>query len=135
MKKNKEIIWFATTVFFIALLFHIIVGIPALWLEETVAVNIKDTYFVIAPFHFLLLLTTILFFIIYFIRILAGRLKNKIANSVFIIINLLPIYFFGRSMINFGEGQFDYASMLIFILLLGFEIFVTLKTMQRFKTI
>lgn len=134
MKKYKEIIWFASVLFFIALVFHIRVGIPALWLEDSVAINIKDTYFVIAPYHFLLLLAIVTIFIIYFIRILSGRLKNSIANSIFILFNLIPISFFGHATLNFQDNQFDYVSLFIFMVLISFEIFVILKTMQYFKT-
>ena len=69
----------------------LIFGIDGLKSDSTLDINVHDTYFVIANFHFILLLGVLVFFGIYLIRTLRRNFKNLTANLILMISTILLI--------------------------------------------
>jgi heme/copper-type cytochrome/quinol oxidase subunit 1 len=90
--KRKEIFWFIGTALFVLILSFLLFGIDGLKSESYTDINIHDTYFVIANFHFILLLAILIFFGVYLLRMLRRNFKNLIANLIFMISGLLSIW-------------------------------------------
>ncbi|MCB0745061.1 MAG: hypothetical protein KDC67_14225, partial [Ignavibacteriae bacterium] len=59
--------------------------------DSTLDINVHDTYFVIANFHFILLLGVLVFFGIYLIRTLRRNFKNLTANLILMISTILLV--------------------------------------------
>lgn len=59
--------------------------------KSTIDINIHDTYFVIESINILFLIITVLFFIVYSIRLIISRLKNITINGMFLFSNTLMI--------------------------------------------
>ena len=59
--------------------------------KSTIDINIYDTYFIIESVNILFLIISLLFFIVYSIRIVISRLKNITINGMFLFSNLLMI--------------------------------------------
>ena len=69
----------------------LIFGIDGLKSDSILDVNVHDTYFVIANFHFILLLGVLVFFGIYLFRTLRRNFKNLTANLILMISTILLI--------------------------------------------
>nr|WP_299072889.1 hypothetical protein [uncultured Allomuricauda sp.] len=89
--KKKEIFWLIGTIMLVLILNTLIFGIDGLKSDSTLDINVHDTYFVIANFHFIILLGVLVFFGIYLIRTLRGNFKNLTANLILIISTTLLI--------------------------------------------
>jgi len=59
--------------------------------NTTIDINIYDTYFVIEATNILILFISLVFLIVYLVRILISRFRNIIINSVFLLSNLTMI--------------------------------------------
>ncbi len=91
--KHKEIFWLIGTVLFVLILNFLLFGIDGFKSEPNIDINIHDTYFVIANFHFILLLSMLIFFVVYLLRMLRRNFKNLTANLIFMVTGLLNIWF------------------------------------------
>lgn len=89
--RKKEIFWLIGTIILVLILNTLIFGIDGLKSDSTLDINIHDTYFVIANFHFILLLGVLVFFGIYLIRTLRRNFKNLTANLILMISTILLI--------------------------------------------
>nr|WP_288932113.1 hypothetical protein [uncultured Allomuricauda sp.] len=83
--KKKETFWILGTICFILIIILWIFGIDGLTLESVTDINVHDTYYVIANIHLIVLLTTLVFFGVYLIRMLKRNFKNLTANLIFMI--------------------------------------------------
>jgi predicted metal-binding membrane protein len=92
--KRKEIFWLIGTAIFVLILNFSLFGVDGFKSESVTDINIHDTYFVIANIHFILLLSVLIFFSVYLIRMLSRNFKNLTANLIFIISGLLSIWIF-----------------------------------------
>ena len=65
-------------------------------------INVHDTYYVIPTIHLFFLITTLIFFCVYLIRMLRRNFKNLTANLIFMIsdITLILIFTFLISLVN-----------------------------------
>jgi len=90
--KRKEIFWLIGTVILVLILNFSLFGVDGFKSESVTDINIHDTYFVIANIHFILLLSILIFFSVYLIRMLRQNFKNLTANLIFIISGLLSIW-------------------------------------------
>ncbi len=70
----------------------ILLGFDGFKPESNTDINIHDTYFVITNVHFFLLLSVLIFFSVYIIRMLKMNFKNFTANLIFMISGLLFIW-------------------------------------------
>ena len=89
--RKKEIFWLIGTTILVLILNTLIFGIDGLKSDSTLDINVHDTYFVIANFHFILLLGVLVFFGIYLIRTLRRNFKNLTANLILMISTILFI--------------------------------------------
>ncbi|MGS2727903.1 hypothetical protein ACU8DI_14935 [Psychroserpens sp. BH13MA-6] len=89
--RKKEIFWLIGTTIIMLILNTLIFGIDGLKSDSTLDINIHDTYFVIANFHFILLLGVLVFFGIYLVRTLRRNFKNLTANLILMISTILLI--------------------------------------------
>jgi heme/copper-type cytochrome/quinol oxidase subunit 1 len=90
--KKKEIFWLIGTTILVLILNTLIFGIEGFKSDSTIDINIHDTYFVIANFHFILLFTVLIFFGVYLTRMLRRNYKNLTANLIFMISGLMSIW-------------------------------------------
>ncbi|EAQ50533.1 hypothetical protein [Leeuwenhoekiella blandensis] len=82
---RKELLWFFGTLS-LSLLFHLFLdGFDSFTADSTLDINIHDTYFVISDIIFFTVLSALLFFFVYLLRMLCSNFKNLYANFVFII--------------------------------------------------
>ncbi|WP_147297800.1 hypothetical protein [Seonamhaeicola aphaedonensis] len=86
---KKEIYWLIGTIVLVLILNLIIFGIDGFKSESVTDINVHDTYFVIANYHFILLFGISIFFAVYLIRVLRQNFKNLMANLVLIISTIL----------------------------------------------
>jgi heme/copper-type cytochrome/quinol oxidase subunit 1 len=89
--RKKEIFWLIGTTILVLILNALIFGIDGLKSDSTLDINVHDTYFVIANFHFIFLLGVLVFFGIYLIRTLRRNFKNLTANLILMISTILLI--------------------------------------------
>lgn len=89
--KKKETYWLIGTTILVLILNTLIFGIDGLKTDSTLDINIHDTYFVIANFHFILLLGVLVFFGIFLVRTLRRNFKNLTANLILMISTILLI--------------------------------------------
>jgi len=89
--KRKEIIWLIGTIVLILIFNFIFLGKDSLTLDSVIDINIHDTMFVIAKINLYILFSVLIFFSIYLIRVLRLNFKNKMANLIFLISNMLMI--------------------------------------------
>ena len=132
MRKFKEFYWIAITLTFVLIIFYILVGNEG-FTEETIGINIKDTYFVINFWNALIVFAIIIFFFIYLIRILIEKFKNNISNLVFAVVNviliviLIPFNFMKSNDSEITIYYFSYLSILLILL----EVFVIYKLIKK----
>lgn len=154
---RKEIYWLIGIIIFILIFNFTILGIDCLS-DATIDINVHDTYFIIAKVHFFVLFTFLIFYFIYFIRMLRRNFKNLIANLFFLTVNIFVIILITQiiSFINSiseitgkteypplsggavehkgNEFGFFSNSLLIFqILLIIFQSYVCYKTAINYK--
>ena len=100
--KKKETFWILGTICFILIIILWIFRIDGLTLESVTDINVHDTYYVIANIHLIVLLTTLVFFGVYLIRMLKRNFKNLTANLIFMIsdLTLILIFTFLISLVN-----------------------------------
>ena len=132
MRKFKEFYWIAITLTFVLIIYYILVGNEG-FTEETIGINIKDTYFVINFWNALIVFAIIIFFFIYLIRILIEKFKNNISNLVFAVVNviliviLIPFNFMKSNDSEITIYYFSYLSILLILL----EVFVIYKLIKK----
>ncbi|RMB56034.1 hypothetical protein EAX61_16305 [Dokdonia sinensis] len=90
--KRKEIFWLIGTAIFVLILNFSLFGVNGFKAESVTDINIHDTYFVIANFHFILLLSVLIFFSVYLLRMLRRNFKNLTVNLIFMICGILSIW-------------------------------------------
>lgn len=154
---KKEIYWLIGTILFILIFNFTVLGIDC-FNDTTIDINIHDTYFVIAKIHFFILFSFLIFYFIYFIRMLRRNFKNLTANLFFLIANIFAIILITQviSFINsFSEiaGKTEYpplsggtiahegnefgfltnSLLVIQILLIIFQSFVCYKTFKYYR--
>ena len=95
--KRKEIYWLIGTIGLVLILTLIIFGIDGFKTDSTFDINIHDTYFVIANFHFIPLIFIFTFFIVYLIRTIRGNFKNITANLILMIVTILFVLVLGKT--------------------------------------
>ncbi|WP_299316017.1 hypothetical protein [uncultured Aquimarina sp.] len=88
MNKN-ETYWLIGTITLVLILNLAIFGIDGFKFESVTDINVHDTYFVIPDFHFIILISVLMFFGIYLIRVLKRNFKNLTANLVLILATIL----------------------------------------------
>ncbi|NCP88721.1 MAG: hypothetical protein GW827_00350 [Flavobacteriales bacterium] len=100
--KKKETFWLLGTVFLTLLLMLGIFGIDGFKSESDTAINVYDTYYVNSTINLIILLTLLILFGVYLIRMLRRNFKNLTANLIFMILNitLILIFTFFISIIN-----------------------------------
>ncbi|MCP4055333.1 MAG: hypothetical protein GY739_20290 [Mesoflavibacter sp.] len=100
--RKKETFWLIGTTSFILILILWIFGIDGLKSDSVTDINVHDTYYVIANIHMIILITTLIFFGVYLIRMLRRNFKNLTANLIFMISNitLILIFTFLISLVN-----------------------------------
>ena len=89
--RNKELFWCIGSVILVLILNIFIFGIDAINANAALTLNVHDTSFIIANYHFVLLLSVFVFFTIYLVRTLHYNFKNVIANLVLMFSILLFI--------------------------------------------
>ena len=89
--KRKELFWLVGTLLYVLIVSVVFFGINIFKVNYTIDINVHDTYFVMASYHFLFLFGTFVFFFVYLARMLRRNFKNLAANVVFIFSNLLLI--------------------------------------------
>ena len=79
-----------------------IFGIDGLTSDTVTDINVYDTYFVVATTHLIVLITTLMFFAVYLIRMLGRNFKNLTVNLIFMVsdITLIVVFTFLISMVN-----------------------------------
>jgi hypothetical protein len=92
--KKKEIYWLIGTILFVIVFFFGPSGFGSFDLTGETNVNIHDVYYVIPTIHLFILITTLIFFGIYLIRMLRRNFKNLYANLIFMISNITLILIF-----------------------------------------
>jgi heme/copper-type cytochrome/quinol oxidase subunit 1 len=90
--KRKEILWLIGTALFVLILNFSLFGVDGFKSDSVTDINVYDTYFVIANFHFILLLSVLIFFSVYLSRMLRRNFKNITVNLIFMICGLLSIW-------------------------------------------
>tara|TARA_R110000868_G_scaffold410880_1_gene700700 strand:- start:2100 stop:2606 length:507 start_codon:yes stop_codon:yes gene_type:complete len=95
--KRKEIYWLIGTIGLVLILALIIFGIDGFKTDSTFDINIHDTYFVIANFHFIPLIFVFTFFIVYLIRTIRRNFKNITANLILMIVTILFVLVLGKT--------------------------------------
>jgi len=90
-KSTKEIIWPIVLIIISYLTYDPYLQFLNSKGKSTIDINIHDTYFVIESLNILFLITALLFFIVYSIRIVISRFKNITINGMFLFSNLLMI--------------------------------------------
>lgn len=73
---KKEFLWFLGAVLTSFLTLVLIFGIDGFKADETIDINIHDTYFVFSNTPFFWFLGALIFFVIYFFRMIRGKFKN-----------------------------------------------------------
>ena len=91
---KKELYWLIGSLFIIVISAYACMGSNFAKTSETIAINIHDTFFVIANFYISLLIATVVLFPIYGLRSLLGRFKQSIPNIILLISNILLIFMF-----------------------------------------
>lgn len=95
----KELLWFCVPVV-LAFLFTIFMFEIKVFKEDIIDINVHDTYLVLSPYVFVIILSVILAIIIYISRVLHHYFKNnKVANYLFIVFQVTLILLFSHLMI------------------------------------
>jgi hypothetical protein len=90
--KRKEILWLIGTALFVLILNFSLFGVDGFKSDSVTDINVYDRDFVIANFHFILLLSVLIFFSVYLSRMLRRNFKNITVNLIFMICGLLSIW-------------------------------------------
>ena len=100
--KKKETFWLIGTILFVIVFSVGPSGFRSFDLTGDTDINVHDTYYVIPTIHLFVLITTLIFFGVYLIRMLRRNFKNLTANLIFIIsdITLILIFTFLISLVN-----------------------------------
>jgi hypothetical protein len=100
--KKKETFWLIGTILFVIVFFFGPSGFRNFDLTGETDINVHDTYYVIPTIHLFILITTLIFFGVYLIRMLRRNFKNLTANLIFMISNitLILIFTFLISLVN-----------------------------------
>ena len=100
--KKKETFWLIGTIFFVIVFFFGPSGFRSFDLTGDTDINLHDTYYVIPTIHLFILITSLILFSVYLIRMLRRNFKNLTANLIFIIsdITLILIFTFLISLVN-----------------------------------
>ncbi|MGN7514101.1 MAG: hypothetical protein ACTHOM_06970 [Allomuricauda sp.] len=100
--RKKELLWLIGTLSLVLIALLWIFGIDGLTLDAVTDINVYDTYFVVAKIHLIALITTLIFFGVYLIRMLGRNFKNLTANLIFMIsdIILIVVFTFLISLVN-----------------------------------
>lgn len=91
---KKELLWFLGTLLLVFVVYFGILGFDDFNLLGDTDINMGDTYYVLPAWYLLVFLGAFVFFTIYIVRVLHGRFKNKVANIVFILSDILLIVCF-----------------------------------------
>ena len=104
--KRKEIFWLIGTFGILLVLPLILFGFGGLNTDSTLDINIHDTYFVIAHFHLIILISAFTFFVIYLLRTIRRNFKNITANIILMLATILIVLVFGKmiNMLDFFAG-------------------------------
>lgn len=92
--RKKETFWLFGTCSFILVLIIIIFGWNGLKPNADTSINVYDTYYVIATIYPIVFLATLIFFGVYLIRMLRRNFKNRTANLIFMISDIVLIFIF-----------------------------------------
>lgn len=136
---KKEIPWFLGTLVLAGILVLWIFGMDGLKPHAMTDINVYDTYYVVSTIYPVLGLVIAVFFWGYLLRMLLGKFRNRTANLIFLISDVLMIMIFTvlifltGTMIGYGtagnspqETPMDHvyhlllAFQFILVLLLGF---------------
>ena len=100
--KKKETFWLIGTIFFVIVFFFGPSGFRSFDLTGDTDINVHATYYVIPTIHLFILITSLILFSVYLIRMLRRNFKNLTANLIFIIsdITLILIFTFLISLVN-----------------------------------
>jgi hypothetical protein len=100
--RKKEIFWLIGTILFVIVFFFGPSGFKSFDLAGVTDINLHDAYYVIPTIHVFILITTLIFFAVYLIRMLRRKFKNLPANLIFMIsdITLILIFTFLISLVN-----------------------------------
>jgi len=100
--KKKETFWSIGTILFVIVFFFGPSGFRNFDLTGETDINVHDTYYVIPTIHLFILISTLIFFGVYLIRMIRRNFKNLTANLIFMIsdITLILIFTFLISLVN-----------------------------------
>ncbi len=147
---QKEIVWFVVLCLISILLsFYMGIGFGS----HSIDINLHDTYFLVKSNLFFFICCMLVFYPVYLVRILIGRLENLIANCIFLTLNFLltlvmvfgtifqyklagetiypPLSAVPVEVKNGGLGNFFYISIAISLLVIALEIFIARKTLTK----
>ncbi len=91
---KKELYWLIGTVTLILFVIVGVFGINGFKPDSTTDINVHDTYYVISTTHAIVLITPLIFFSIYLIRIFYQKFKNPVSNTVFMFSDIILIFIF-----------------------------------------
>ncbi|GAA5220212.1 hypothetical protein [Membranihabitans marinus] len=89
--KKKEGLWFLGTAIFGLVLNLIVFGREGFRSGATVDKMVHESHFVVATIHLIILLTTVVFFMVYLIRMFHLNFKSRFANVIFLISDMAMI--------------------------------------------
>ncbi|MDO1512377.1 hypothetical protein Q2T41_06880 [Maribacter confluentis] len=104
--RKKEIYWLVGTIGLVLILTLTLFGLDGFKTDSTLDINIHDTYFVIANFHFVTLLFVFTFFVVYLLRTIRRNFKNTTANFILIMVTILLVLIIGKTI-----GMLDFFSL------------------------
>jgi heme/copper-type cytochrome/quinol oxidase subunit 1 len=92
--KKKETFWLIGTILFVIVFFFGSSGFKNFDLTGSADINLHETYYVVPSIHVFILTATLIFFMIYLIRMVRRNFKNLTANLIFMISNITLILIF-----------------------------------------
>ena len=101
----RELYWLVGSLAFSLLATYFLFGANPLRMDESIDINIHDTYFVIGNPYAIFLLTIPFMSFIYFIRVWAYRFGNRTCNMIYLILNLFFIFILVRIHAAFTIGR------------------------------
>ncbi|WP_158657128.1 hypothetical protein [Maribacter cobaltidurans] len=94
---RKEIYWLIGTIGLFIFLIFAILGLDGFKTDSTLEINIHDTYFIIANFHFVALIFVFTFFVVYLLRTIRRKFKNITANLILMMVTVAFILVLGKT--------------------------------------